>query len=60
MRLAAALDLELVAEGVETEVVRDRLADMGCAQAQVYLFSRPVPAQDIAFGAYDASTGAFR
>ena len=29
-------------------------------EAQVYLFSRPVPAQDIALGAYDASTGAFR
>ena len=60
VHLAASLGLELVAEGVETEEVRLRLVAMGCAQAQGYLFSRPVPAEQVAFGAYDAASGKFR
>lgn len=40
--LAQALDLELVAEGVETDDQRNRLLALGCHNAQGYLFSRPV------------------
>jgi diguanylate cyclase len=39
-----------VAEGVETEAVRDRLAALGCELAQGLLFSAPVPAERLPFG----------
>jgi diguanylate cyclase (GGDEF)-like protein len=43
--LARHLQLRVVAEGVEDERTRDRLASMGCDIAQGYLFSRPLPAE---------------
>ncbi len=43
--LAHALELEVVAEGVETETQRDYLQRLGCNVMQGYLFSRPLPAE---------------
>jgi len=48
--LARSLGLTVVAEGVETEPVRDRLAALGCELAQGLLFSAPVPAERLPFG----------
>lgn len=45
--LAEALDLEVVAEGIETSAQRDFLAALGCRTGQGYLFSRAIPAADI-------------
>jgi EAL domain-containing protein (putative c-di-GMP-specific phosphodiesterase class I) len=42
--LAANLGLRTIAEGIETEAQRDRLKQLGCDQAQGYLFDRPMPA----------------
>ncbi len=42
--MAAAFDLRVVAEGVETEEQAVTLEELGCAVGQGYLFSRPVPA----------------
>jgi diguanylate cyclase (GGDEF)-like protein len=42
--LARGLGVQVTAEGVETEEVRVRLAEMGCDLAQGYHFCRPVPA----------------
>ncbi len=42
--LAKALNLGIVAEGVETKAQLDWLRDKGCDQIQGYLFSPPVPA----------------
>ncbi|MDQ1423323.1 MAG: hypothetical protein QOD72_821 [Acidimicrobiaceae bacterium] len=40
--LATALDLAVVAEGVETDVAATRLAELGCETAQGYYFARPL------------------
>ncbi len=46
IRLAKGMDLVCVAEGVEDEAVANTLGQMGCALAQGYLFSRPLPVGD--------------
>ena len=43
--LAHGLDLQVIAEGVETEIQRGYLASHGCDQFQGYLFGRPMPAE---------------
>jgi EAL domain-containing protein (putative c-di-GMP-specific phosphodiesterase class I) len=45
--LAQALNLEVVAEGVENIGQLDMLRSLGCEFAQGYLFSRPLPAEQI-------------
>lgn len=44
--LAHNLDLEVVAEGVETATQFEFLREEHCNLAQGYLFSRPIPAED--------------
>jgi len=46
--LANKLELELIAEGVETEEKKKLLLRAGCAHAQGYLYSKPVPAPELA------------
>ncbi len=41
--MAQSLNLDVIAEGVETEEQRQFLFDTGCVRYQGYLFSRPVP-----------------
>jgi EAL domain-containing protein (putative c-di-GMP-specific phosphodiesterase class I) len=50
INLAHALGMHVVAEGVETAPVRDRLAELGCEFAQGFLFSPPVPAGELDLG----------
>ncbi|MCB5185140.1 EAL domain-containing protein [Methylobacillus gramineus] len=45
--LAHILDLELVAEGVETEAQLQYLREQGCDTAQGYYFSKPLPADSL-------------
>ena len=45
--LAHALKLKVVAEGVETEAQAQLLKLLACDEAQGYLFSRPVPAEQL-------------
>lgn len=44
--LATTLELDLVAEGIETEAEKDFLCSVGCCRMQGYLFSPPVPAAE--------------
>ena len=45
--LASNLGMTALAEGIETEAERRFLLDRGCPLGQGYLFSRPVPAEDL-------------
>ena len=43
--LANALNMQVVAEGIETEQQKDLLLKMGCEYGQGYWFGRPVTAE---------------
>jgi diguanylate cyclase len=47
LAMAKALRVATIAEGVETPAQAERLYALGCQTAQGYLFSRPVPADQI-------------
>ena len=47
INLAQNLDLDVVAEGVETAEQRDLLYEMGCSHAQGYLYAQPVAGHEI-------------
>jgi diguanylate cyclase (GGDEF)-like protein len=47
VEMAEALDLKVLAEGVETRAQVDRLAIAGCGDIQGFYFSRPVEAEAI-------------
>ena len=47
IQLGKTLQLQVIAEGVETELHHRTLLDLECDEAQGYLFSRPVPAPDL-------------
>ena len=44
--MAHALDMKVIAEGVETTQQRDLLASVDCDYVQGYLYARPMPATD--------------
>lgn len=44
--MARSLQLEVVAEGIETELQHDRLAAMGCTYGQGYLYGKPMASLD--------------
>ena len=48
VRMARSFDIEVVAEGVETEAQRDLLATLGCERLQGYLLGRPADAESLA------------
>ena len=45
--LAKGLGMETTAEGVETQLQRDKVTSEGCTEMQGFLFSRPLPAHEI-------------
>lgn len=45
--LAGALDLEVVAEGVETAEQMSRSQDLGCELGQGYYFAKPLPSVEV-------------
>lgn len=48
LQVANALQLELVAEGIESESQARLLAELGCSRGQGYLFARPLEADAMA------------
>ena len=49
IRLCDALDLEVVAEGIESTAQADTVYAAGCRLAQGHLFGRAVPMSDLSF-----------
>jgi len=47
IEVAHVLELNVVAEGVETEDQRRLLAELGCDQMQGFLIARPVPEEKL-------------
>ncbi|HSJ98528.1 MAG TPA: EAL domain-containing protein, partial [Myxococcota bacterium] len=47
LSMASALDLDVIAEGVETDAQLAWLRDHGCGCAQGYLLGRPMPADEL-------------
>ena len=45
--IAADRNMITTAEGVETEQQREAVQSLGCTQMQGYLFSRPLPADEV-------------
>jgi EAL domain-containing protein (putative c-di-GMP-specific phosphodiesterase class I) len=43
--LARALEMQVIAEGVENQLQADFLRNLGCDQAQGYYFSKPLTAE---------------
>ena len=53
INLAKALDMKVVAEGVETEGQNRILREFGCDQLQGYLFAKPMSAKALALWAME-------
>ena len=47
IQMAHSLGMTTIAEGVETLAQRDVLRELGCEQGQGYLFSKPLPADEL-------------
>ncbi len=48
INLAHALNLKVVAEGIETKEQKELLTILGCDKAQGYYFAKPMPAKELA------------
>jgi diguanylate cyclase (GGDEF)-like protein len=63
VQMAHSLEMRVVAEGVETELQRDVLLELGCDELQGYLFAKPMPARSLELWAtsdQDSPLHAFR
>ena len=47
IRLAHSLDMQVIAEGVETQLQHQRLAALDCDFAQGYYYAKPMPYKDL-------------
>ena len=47
IRLGSALNLGVIAEGIESGAIIEKLLELGCHRGQGYLISRPVPAAEL-------------
>ncbi len=46
IRMLQEMDIDIIIEGVETEVQKEFLLEHGCSRAQGYLFYKPMPAEE--------------
>jgi diguanylate cyclase (GGDEF)-like protein len=57
LAIGDGMDIQIVAEGVETQGQRELLRQSGCPFGQGFLFSRPLPAEEIQLGRHPLGTG---
>ncbi|HSP32914.1 MAG TPA: bifunctional diguanylate cyclase/phosphodiesterase, partial [Thermoanaerobaculia bacterium] len=57
--MAKALNIRVLAEGVETDEQLNFLKEHGCYEFQGYLFSRPMPAESLAEIVHGAAAGTY-
>jgi len=57
--MAKALDIRVIAEGVETDEQLNFLKEHGCYEFQGYLFSRPMPAESLTEIVHGAASGSY-
>ena len=57
LAIGAGMDLEVIAEGVETRAQRELLRMSGCHWGQGFLFAEPLPAEQIHFAVAPAPFG---
>jgi len=57
INMSHSLGLEVVAEGVEDQLTKDRLSALGCDSAQGYHICRPLPAAEITHWLKGSSSG---
>lgn len=57
IHVARTMEMNVVAEGIETQAQRQLLAELGCDYLQGYLFSRPLPAQQVPWLVLQDRTG---
>jgi EAL domain-containing protein (putative c-di-GMP-specific phosphodiesterase class I) len=55
--MGRSLEIETVAEGIETADQATRMRDLGCAYGQGYHFAQPTLGADVAAGAFDSLIG---
>ena len=60
VKLAKALNLRVIAEGVETETQREGLRRAGCSDIQGFLYSKGLPAAEVADFAARTNSGPAR
>jgi EAL domain-containing protein (putative c-di-GMP-specific phosphodiesterase class I) len=58
--MAHKLELNVIAEGVETEQQKQMLIDAGCDYVQGYLYSRPVPVDEFEALLKQQQTGSYQ
>jgi diguanylate cyclase (GGDEF)-like protein len=58
--MGQGLDMEIIAEGIETSEQREQLMSMGCQLGQGFLFAKPMPHAEVlaylTMGQYDAAS----
>ena len=56
LSVGSGMDLQVVAEGIETRAQRELLRLSGCRLGQGYLFSHPLPAEQMHVGTFPEGT----
>ena len=60
MRLGSTLSLDVVAEGIETQIQRDQLLALECGYGQGFLFAKPLSYDELVGGGDERESAPLR